>query len=300
MKRKTLIGAGLLAASATVTALSISGTLVFQPFGSGNFDTQALNGARLDLDVEPGPVQDDDDIGGRADSTLFDADEERRDLSITGGSLADGDYIDLALRQWSSITRLADVDRLSIGGSRYELGLPGLTLDLAGITLDFDPGTFVGPDALGELGLPGSLGAPSRPPAVLNAPPTNSDIAIKDENGAVIARYNLVDILVDTGDDSGTGGRSGNDGAGDGGGDQTGRGGDGEGQPGGGDGGTPMLAGFDPELGSPSQHQDPPAAAGGGGGGGSNGPTAHTAQVPLAPTAWLLLPGVALFGRRRG
>ena len=300
---------GLLAASATVTAISITGTLQFRATHPSATDTHGLDGARITLAVTPGPALDDDDSGELADLTLLDTGGERRDMRIEGGVL-DGTYASVEQADPSSLERRAASDRITIGAGTFRLD-GGLTLRLAGIDLDLPLGTLLGPDARGELGLPDDFDGPATASPGGDGEPGDGDlVVVADDDNLPPIVYALTDIEIETGEDGDAGAPGGGDnGAGSGGGgpvqtgdhdDDTGDGGS-TGNPGGapsGGGGPLLLAALGPDL---TQPQDD-------GGSGSGTPPTLQRQLPTAdaqvaaPPGWLLLfaalPGF-LAARRR-
>lgn len=274
----TLIGS-LLAASATVTAISVTGTLDFRALIPGVSDALGLDGARVTLLVEPGPALDDDDSGSLANGTLLDGQLETRTLQISGSDSLDGEYQVLDGAPWTRLQRDTGVDRILLGGGQFTLDSQGLTLQLAGVSLEMPLGTLVGPDANGEFGLPGSTGSAGPSPSAGGGGASDPQIVVNDGNGNPVGSYGLAGIEADLGGNDGetpasqeSGGDEGND---------NGNGND-PGQP-------QILAGLPPELTSVNQGPDdfPPT-----------GPAQTTAfstaaQVPVAPVWLLLLGGLA-------
>ncbi|MCB1800989.1 MAG: hypothetical protein KDI82_04800 [Gammaproteobacteria bacterium] len=289
----TLIGS-LLAASATVTAISVTGTLDLRALVPGVSDALGLAGARVTLVVDPGPALDDDDSGSLADSTVLDGNAGQQSLSISGSDTLDGEYIPLASEAWTQLQRDTGSDRILLGGGEFLLDSNGLVLQLAGVSLDMPLGSLTGPDSNGEYGLPASNGGTS--PGVGNGGGSSGPaITVSDGNGNPLGSYSLNDLAVDLGDDVGDDNGTAENGAADAGNDGTGgeQGDSGEG------GNDPqlvpqLLVELDPGL--TSGQQDPQTLQTIGAD-PEPGSTSSAARVP-APATWLLLlAGIACLRR---
>ncbi|MCB1923001.1 MAG: hypothetical protein KDJ27_04520 [Gammaproteobacteria bacterium] len=205
-RRLTAVGAflgSLLVASATVTALSVTGTLQLRSHVDGSSAAPSLDGARLTLNVAPGLV-DDDDRSELTYTTLVDPGRERRELLIAGEGFPDGVEADFVAGSASSLERREDGDHLLIGESWFRLDDDGGMLRLTGIDLALPLANLLDGDGLADIGLPagGPSDRGSRGPKPDDGDAEPQLVVIGDDDVPAVV-YAVTDIEAFTGDDGG-------------------------------------------------------------------------------------------------